>query len=120
MSTYDDRLAALERKVTSLEIRRFADERKAQEHAPSEQGHNLREMNENITIFLGIVTIQEEHIREVRNDVSVIKEHITSLETKFDQRITSLETKFDQRIMSLETKFDQVLKLLAPPAKADE
>ncbi len=100
--------------------RSHADERKVPENVPSEQGRNLREMNENITILLGIVTIQEEHIREVRNDMGIIKESITSLETKVDQRIMSLETKFDQHFASLETKFDQVLKLLVPPTKTDE
>ena len=38
MSNYDDRLAALERKVANIELRRLRDESLAQENTPLNKG----------------------------------------------------------------------------------
>ena len=115
----EDRIANLERKVASLELRRLYDERKAEEQTPSVQAFNLREINENMTILLGIVSGQEEDIKAVRVDVTTIKEDVSdikrqvaSLEEKFERRLTSLEGKFERRLTSLEGKLEQALQIL--------
>ncbi len=82
--TYDDQLAALERKVTALELQRLCDEQKAKEGMSSAQAFNLREINENITILLGIVSRQEENTRELKKSVDHRFEVV-------DQRIDTLE-----------------------------
>ncbi len=105
--------------MASLELRRLYDERKAEEQTPSVQAFNLREINENMTILLGIVSGQEEDIKAVRVDVTTIKEdvsdikrHVASLEEKFERRLTSLEGKFERRLTSLEGKLEQALQIL--------
>ena len=96
MSTQEDRIAALERKVAALELRRLYDERKAEESTPSVQVYNLREINENMTILLGVASSQGEDIKKIKNDLSILKE-------RMEQRFTSLETKVDQVLRLLTT-----------------
>jgi hypothetical protein len=123
MPTQEDRIAELERKVTTLELKRLYDERMAAENTPAVQAYNYSEINHNLTMLLGIASGQEHAIRlmqgdvrEIKDDLDVIKDrldgveqHFTSLEGKFEQRFTSLE----QRFGSLEGKFEQVLHQLA-------
>ena len=59
MPTQEDRIAALERKVAMLELLRSQDERKAEESISPVQVQNLREINENMTILLGVASSQE-------------------------------------------------------------
>jgi len=68
MATQEDRLAMVERKVTALELRRVYDERKAEENTPSALEVHLREINENMTILLGIASAQEQNIKETRRE----------------------------------------------------
>ena len=96
MTTYDDRLASLERKVATLELRRLHDESLAQENTPPEQGRNLREINENMTILLGVTGKRGQDIRAVKSDLDAFKEHV-------DQRFTSLEGKLDQVLQMVTT-----------------
>ena len=135
MSNYDDRLAALERKVANIELRRLRDESLAQENTPSEQGRNLRELNENITILLGITMKQHEITSILVNNFQSFKEstdqqfadikqdigelyvrfdrldrRFTSQESKLgnlEQQFIALDNKTDQRFTALEEKFEQ-------------
>src|SRR6059058_733116 len=111
MSTYEDRIAVLERKVAALELRRLYDEKKAEENTPTALGFNLREINENMTILLGVTSSQAGSIKTLSNDLGMLKE---SMERRFigvDQRLESME----QHFTSLEGKLEQVLQLLTIP-----
>ena len=127
MSTHEDRIAALERKMTTLELKRLYDERKAAENTPSEQAYNYSEINHNLTLLLGIASGQEHAIRLMQGDLGIIRERVDhqeediraikddlgTIKERFEQRFTSLEEKFEQRFTSLEGKFEQVLQHLA-------
>jgi len=113
MPTQEERLATLERKVAAMELQRLYDERKAAENTPSEQAYNYSEINHNLTLLLGIASGQEHAIRLMQGDLGIIRDRITSLEEKFEQRFTSMEGKFEQRFTSMEGKFEQVLQHLA-------
>jgi hypothetical protein len=56
--TQEDRLAALERKVAMLELLRSQDERKAEEALPPAQARTMKEINEDLTILLGVTASQ--------------------------------------------------------------
>jgi len=103
MPTQEERIAALERKVAAIELQRLYDERKAEEHTPSKQAYNYSEINQNLTMLLGIASGQELAIRLMQDDLGTIKERITSLEGKFEQGFTSLEGKFEQVLQLLTT-----------------
>src|SRR6266446_2778970 len=91
MPTQEDRIAALERKVAMLELLRSQDERKAEESIPPAQAHNLKEINENMTILLGVISSQEGDIKVIKEDVSSIKDRLEGVE----QRLDRLETNSD-------------------------
>ena len=82
MPTQEDRIAALERKVAMLELLRSQDERKAEEALPPAQTRNMREINENLTILLGVTSSQGRDIKIIKEDVSSIKDHLARLETQ--------------------------------------
>ena len=104
----EDRIANLERKVASLELRRLYDERKAEERTPSMQAFNFREINENMTILLGIASGQEEDIKAVREDVATVKEDVSGIK----MQIASMDEKFERRFASVEGKLERILQLL--------
>ena len=80
--TQEDRVAALERKVAMLELLRLQDERKAEEALPPAQKHDMREINENLTILLGVTSSQGRDIKNIKEDVSSIKDRLDRLETQ--------------------------------------
>ncbi|GHO72606.1 hypothetical protein KSD_03770 [Ktedonobacter sp. SOSP1-85] len=92
VSTYEDRIAALERKVLNLELRRLHNEQNAERNMPAELGRTLQELNENGTILLGLYTRQAEDIATIKENLSDIKEHAERVENRLDR----LETKFDE------------------------
>jgi len=80
--TQEDRIAALERKVAVLELLRSQDERKAEEALPPAQARHMREINENLTILLGVTSSQGRDIKVIKEDVSGIKDRLDGLETQ--------------------------------------
>jgi hypothetical protein len=84
MPSQEDRIAALERKVAMLELLRSQDESKAERSIPPAQAHNLREINENMTILLGVISRQGGSIKAIQEGVSGIKDRLDRLETKSD------------------------------------
>ena len=115
MPTQEERLATLERKVAAMELQRLYDERKASENTPSEQAYNYSEINQNLTLLLGIASGQEHAIRLMQGDLGIIRERVEHIDQRLEgieQRFTSLEGKFEQRFTSLEGKFEQVLQHL--------
>jgi septal ring factor EnvC (AmiA/AmiB activator) len=106
MSNYDDRFAVLERKVAMLELRRMHDERRAQESTPSAQAFNLKEINENMTILLGIITKQEETTGELRDGVNRVERRLGG----FDRRLEDLDGRLISFEQSVNGRFDQMDK----------
>ncbi len=85
MPTQEDRLAALERKVAMLELLRSQDERKAEEALPPVQARTMKEINENLTILLGVTSSQGGDIRVIKADTSSIKDRLDRLETQSNE-----------------------------------
>ena len=83
--TQEDRIAVLERKVAMLELLRSQDERKAEEGIPPAQARNMREINENITILLGVTSSQGGDIKAIKEDVGGIKDRLSRLETQANE-----------------------------------
>jgi hypothetical protein len=80
--TQEDRIAAIERKVAMLELLRSQDERKAEEAIPPAQARNMREINENLTILLGVTSSQGGDIKVIKADTNSIKDRLDRLETQ--------------------------------------
>ncbi|MBA2682205.1 MAG: hypothetical protein H0U76_27910 [Ktedonobacteraceae bacterium] len=122
MATHDDRLAGLERRVTSLEIRRLHDETLAEDHTPVERGQNLREVNENMTMLLGVFWRQGQDIREVKERLGEVElqlhtvdshvETVANRLTSFEQNVNSRFKEVDSRFDQMDQKFDEMLQLL--------
>ncbi len=90
MPSQEDRIASLERKVAMLELLRSQDESKAEQSMPPAQAHNVREINENMTILLGVISNQGGSIKAIQEDVSGIKDRLDRLETKSDEHTVLL------------------------------
>jgi len=88
--TQEDRIAALERKVAMLELLRSQDERKAEEAISPVQARNMREINENLTILLGVTSSQGGDIKVIKEDVSSIKDRLDRLETQSNDQTVLL------------------------------
>ena len=102
--TQEDRIAALERKVAMLELLRSQDERKAEEAIPPAQTHHMREINENLTILLGVTSSQGGDIKVIKEDVSSIKDRLDRLETQ--------STEHSERFDHVEALLTQILARL--------
>lgn len=77
--TQEDRIAALERKVAMLELLRSQDERKAEEALPPAQARTMKEINEHLTILLGVTSSLGGDIKVIKADTSSIKDRIDRL-----------------------------------------
>ena len=95
--TQEDRITALERKVAMLELLRSQDERKAEEALPPAQARTMKEINENITILLGVTSSQGRDIKVIKEDMNSIKEHLERLETQSNEH-TALLTQILARL----------------------
>lgn len=104
MPTQEDRIASLERKVAMLELLRSQDERKAEEAIPPAQTRHMREINENLTILLGVTSSQGGDIKVIKADVSSIKDSLDRLEI--------LSTEQSGRFDQVEALLTQILTRL--------
>ena len=95
--TQEDRIAALERKVAMLELLRSQDERKAEEALPPAQARHMREINENLTILLGVTSSQGGDIKVIKADTSSIKDRLERLESQSNEH-TALLTQILARL----------------------
>jgi hypothetical protein len=109
--TQEDRISALERKVAMLELLRSQDERQAEGAIPPAQAHNMREINENITILLGVTSSQGGDIKVIKEDVSSIKDRLDRLETKSNEQ-TALLNEHSGRFDHVEALLTQILARL--------
>src|SRR5690349_20651484 len=92
MPTQEERLSTLERKVAALELERLYEQRKAEESTPSKQAYNANEINQNLTMLLGVAAGQEKDIKAIKENVSSIRDRLESVE----QRLGRLETRFEE------------------------
>ncbi len=109
--TQEDRIAALERKVAMLELLRSQDERKAEEALPLAQARHMREINENLTILLGVTSSQGGDIKVMKEDVSSIKDRLDRLETQSTEQ-TDLLNEHTGRFDHVEALLTQILARL--------
>lgn len=109
--TQEDRLAALERKVAMLELLRLQDERKAEEALPPAQVRNLREINEHLTILLGVTSSQGGDIKVIKEDTSSIKDRLDRLEAQSHEH-TALLNEHSGRFDHVEALLSQILARL--------
>jgi hypothetical protein len=91
VSTYEDRLAALEQKVVILE----------QSLAVTrsdilKQDLDTRELHYNMTILLGVVGVQGQDIKAIKADLGAVKAGAEAFEKHADQRFDALDKKLDQ------------------------
>ena len=106
MSVYENRLAAAEQKVTSLEQGLISTQNNFLFHLAevnksigslnkvvTQQELNSRDLNHNITMLLGIVTSQNEDIRQIKNDLSDIKQNSDEQSNKLDKILSLLSSK---------------------------
>jgi hypothetical protein len=82
--TQQDRIAALERKVAMLELLRSQDERKAEEAIPPAQTRHMREINENLTILLGVTSSQGGDIKGIKDRLDRLETQSTEHTGRFD------------------------------------
>jgi len=69
------------------------DETLAKDNTPPEQGHNLREVNENMTILLGVIGKQGQDMKVIKEDVRFIKERLEEHTMLLTQILTRLPEK---------------------------
>ena len=126
MSTYDERLTAVEQTITSLRqdfLQAIMDHTRSMttlNKVVLQQEQNMRDADHEITILTGVISAQGRDIKEMKNRLESFDQRFTSLEERFDQRFTSSEEKFDQRFASLEGKLEQVVQLLTTPPGTDQ
>ena len=111
MPTQEDRLAALERKVAMLELLRSQDERKAEEALPPAQARTMKEINENLTILLGVTSSQGGDIKVIKADTSSIKDRLDRLEAQSNEQ-TALLHEHSGRFHHVEALLTQILARL--------
>ena len=73
MPTQEERLSTLEQTVTTL-------------------SRDIRDINHNETILLGMAMKQEEHTREIRSSLASLSEHLDTFEQSVNSRFEVLET----------------------------
>ncbi|BCL84076.1 hypothetical protein ccbrp13_65410 [Ktedonobacteria bacterium brp13] len=110
MPTQEERLAALEQKVTDIELERLYEKRKAPQLS-SDQLYDAGQVNHRLTMLLGVASGQETSIKVIESDLGVIKEQLSGMKqdnAAFHVKFDRLETRFD----GLENRFDRLEKLL--------
>lgn len=96
MLTQEERLSQLERSMAAV-------------------NGAISDINHNETMLLGLVTKQEEIIREVNARLAALNEHIDTFEQSVNSRLDIHDKRFDRletRLDRLETKFDEHTTLL--------
>ncbi len=106
MSTYEDRLAALERKVATMQVERIYEQKKMEETTPSDR--SFKEINYNLTMLLGIASGQEQAIGKVTNGLRSLETSVNSRFEEVNGRLDSLEGRFDSLETSVNSRFEEV------------
>jgi hypothetical protein len=111
MSSLEDRITALERKVAMFDLLRSYNARKADEVFPPVQARYMTETNEHITILLGVISSQGGDIKEIKEHVSGIKERLACLETLASEH-TAVLNEHTIRFDHVEALLTQILARL--------
>jgi len=69
----------------------------AQELNNREVNHNVAEVNQNMTMLLGVASGQERDIKAIRNDLGTVKGRVESI----DQRLSNVEQGIQQVLQQL-------------------
>ena len=126
MSTYDERLTAVEQTITSLRqdfLQAIMDHTRSMttlNKVVLQQEQNMRDADHEITILTGVISAQRQDIKEMKNCLESFDQRFTSSEEQFGQSFVSSEERFDQRFTSLEGKLEQVVQLLTTPPGTDK
>ena len=126
MSTYDERLTAVEQTITSLRqdfLQAIMDHTRSMTTLNKvilQQEQNMRDADHEITILTGVISAQGRDIKEMKNRLESFDQRFTSSEEQFGQSFVSSEERFDQRFTSLEGKLEQVVQLLTTPPGTDK
>ncbi len=129
MSAYDDRLAALEQKVTTLTHDLVATQSDFFTHlggfsrsiatlnkAVSDQEMDARDLHHNMAILLGVVGDQGKDIKAIKADLGALKVNVEALEQNLGNRFDILEGRMgtlEGRFDAQDKKLDQVLSMLS-------
>jgi chromosome segregation ATPase len=110
MSTYDERIAALEKDTASMR---------------RDIIYKLDDTNSAVTIIRGIVGNQGQDVKEIRNQVKIVNMHLDGIDTRLDglkEEIRAIKGQQDEQgqdikdikrhLDALDGKFEQVLQLL--------
>jgi hypothetical protein len=87
------------------------DERKAEEALPPAQARTMKEINENLTILLGVTSSQGGDIKVIKADTSSIKDRLERLETQSNAH-TALLNDHSGRFDHVEALLTQILARL--------
>ncbi|EFH86388.1 hypothetical protein [Ktedonobacter racemifer] len=109
MSTYEDRLDALEQKVADIQLERLYERKVAAQSTSSEQSYDARQINHRLTMLLGVTTTQEEDLREVKKRLIALDDRLSGVDQRMESHFEALE----KRLSGLETKFDEHSTILA-------
>lgn len=77
---------------------------------------NIRDINHNETILLGLAMKQGEHIREVRLNLASLSERVDTFERNVNSRFDAIDNRFDaidNRLNAVDGRFDRLEALLA-------
>ena len=121
MSTYDERIAALEKDAATMK---------------RDIVYKLDDTNSMVTMIRGVVGNQGQDIKEIKNQVKIVNVRLDGIDTRLEglkeeiramkdqqdgqgqdmkdikRHLDVLEQAFNQRFTSMEGKFDQILLLL--------
>lgn len=76
---------------------------------------NIRDINHNETLLLGMVIKQGEHIQEIRLNLASLSERVDTFERNVNSRLDVVDSRFnalDSRFDRLETLLTQVITRL--------
>ena len=98
MSTYDERLAALEQTMAVLRndfLQAIIENTRSMSTLNKvvlQQEQNARDANHEITILTGVISAQGRDIKDIKNRINDYDQHFASLEEKLDQVLQILTT----------------------------
>lgn len=103
MSTYEDRLDALEQKVADIQLERLYEKKVTAQNTSSEQSYDARQINHRLTMLLGVTTKQEEDLREVKKRLIAIDDRLSGVDQRMESHFETLE----KRVKGVETSIEQ-------------
>lgn len=92
MSTYENRIEALEQRVADIELERLYEKRKTVETTSSEQAYDIKQVNHRLTMLLGIISGQEHAIRTLQGDMDLRFDTVDARLNTMDARLNKIET----------------------------